>query len=436
MMIWSGESVSMSKSKELVETKQSPLEEGMYYERAFSPEKVKVFFDTIQDKQYLSKLVLEDKNGQTLEVSDKRLVSRLFMYLAKYTEGLTVSNLRALPANQLEAALNGAIEKRDKPLKALYDDQGHLCGLASTMHTQISWQKIREIVEGVIQKVTGEVTRPDDSDHQFKWAYRVPAVKNEMVSSWVGVHAGNNIIQGRSGIRIFSRFRTERGSESGGVKRPACLNWCGMWQFPEQMFGVNMKRLDNIAHMIGKENVQNIQMLQFHLRADLDEFQKDLETGIQGLVKSMQGISVVIDKSIHSFLSKAEMQNILEAYQTKSKSFLPDYIVEQIMKHVDEETVWGFSNAVSWVRTHGEFKFTNSSNAMFKSVEDRDLTWRLENIAGEVLSLTPTINDIHKKHHGEITLEFLVGEEQAKALRAAKLEKLSKQIIEVPAVSA
>lgn len=47
---------------------------------------------------------------------------------------------------------------------------------------------------------------------------------------------------------------------------------------------------------------------------------------------------------------------------------------------------------------------------MFKSVEDRDLTWRLEKIAGEVLSLTPTINDIHKKH-GDITLEFLVGED-------------------------
>jgi hypothetical protein len=75
-----------------------------------------------------------------------------------------------------------------------------------------------------------------------------------------------------------------------------------------------------------------------------------------------------------------------------------------------EETIWGFSNAVSWVRTHGDFKFTNSSHPMFKSVEDRDLTWRLEKIAGEVLSLTPTINDIHKKH-GDITLEFLVGED-------------------------
>lgn len=261
----------MSASNGQVKKHDGSLEEGMYYERAFSPEKVKVFFD---DKQHLTKLVLEDKNGQTLEVADKRLVSRVFMYLAKYTEGLTVANLRTLSPNQLEAALNGAIEKRNKPLKGLYNNQGRLCGIASTMHTQISWQKIREIVEGVIQKATGQVTQPDDSDHQFKWAYRVPSVKNDMVSSWIGVHAGNNIIQGKSGIRIFSRFRTEKGSESGGVKRPACLNWCGMWQFPEQMFKIDVKRLDNIEQMLGKENVQNMQMLQFHLRADLDQLQE------------------------------------------------------------------------------------------------------------------------------------------------------------------
>lgn len=141
--------------------------------------------------------------------------------------------------------------------------------------------------------------------------------------------------------------------------------------------------------------------------------------GVKGLVKSMKGISVVIDQSIHSPLSKAEMQNILEAYQTKSKSFLPNYIVEQIMKHVDEETVWGFSNAVSWVRTHGDFKFTDSQDPMFKPIEDRDLTWRLESIAGEVLSLTPTINDIHKTH-GEMTLEFLIGKEGARAIHKAQ----------------
>jgi len=135
----------------------------------------------------------------------------------------------------------------------------------------------------------------------------------------------------------------------------------------------------------------------------------------------MQKIVPVIETSIHSELTKPEMQNILLAYQSKAKAFLPEYIIEQIMDHVEDETIWGFSQAVSYVRTHGQFKFTNSTNAMFKPVEDRDMTWKLENIAGEVLSLTPTIIDIHKKH--TITLEFLVGAEKAAEIRKGIEEK-------------
>jgi len=118
------------------------------------------------------------------------------------------------------------------------------------------------------------------------------------------------------------------------------------------------------------------------------------------LAKSVEAIKTVIDKSIHSPLAKAEMKAILEAYAVKTQ--LPKYVIEQIMANIDEETVWGLSQAISWVRTHGEFK----DFKICKPVEERDLTQKLENIAGEVLSLTPTINDFHKKV-GEITLERL-----------------------------
>jgi hypothetical protein len=300
------------------------------------------------------------------------------------------------------------------------------------MHEQVSWTKVREVVESAIREVTGDVSKPDrDAELPFKWTYGLP-VANENVSGWVGVHAGNNIIKGHSAIKVFSRWRTERFDDRGGVRRPACLNWCGMWQFPEQFFNVPMKRLNSIAKIVGKEEVKNIAMLQFHIKPDMEAFKNELKTGLASMIKTMEKIQPVIDTSIHSFLSKVEMENILLAYQTKGKSYIPDYIVEQVMAHVEEETVWGFSQAVSWVRTHGDFKFVTSSNAMFRPVEDRDLTWRLENIAGEVLSLTPTINDIHKKH-GEITLEFLVGQEQAKAIREAKIEQAAKHAkIEAP----
>jgi len=418
----------MSEEKEigsagLRQPNSNPREEGMYYERVFGPEKVRVMFKEKDGEQEIAKLVFEDKNGQTLEVSDRRLISRCLMYYAKYTEFKNISELRKLAPNILESVLNEAIPKRNKELKALYDDEGRLCGIASTIHEQISWKKIREMIEETVRELTGQVVKPENYEHPFKWSYKVPS-KNPNVSSWVGVHAGNNIIKGKSGIRVFSRFRTER-EGSGG--RPACLNWCGMWQVPQQFFNLDIKRLDNIVKYVGAENVENINLLQFHLKGSSEELKQELSEGIAKLIKAMEKITPVIDKSIHSPLSRAEMENILLAYQSRARSFLPDYIIEQILEHVEEETVWGFSQAVSWVRTHGKFKFTESTHPMFKDVEDRELTWRLEQIAGEVLSLTPTINDIHKKF-GEITLEFLVGEEKAKEIREAQKQKEEKQI--------
>jgi len=402
------------------------LEEGMYYEKVFGPEKVKVDFN---DKGELQKLVFEDKNGQTLEVAEERLVSRCLMYFAKYTDFGNVAELRKLAPNLLEQALNTAIPKRNKDLKAMYDKEGKLQGIASTMHEQISWQKIKQIIEGTVQKLTGKVIQPENHEHPFKWSYQVPA-GDKNVSTWVGVHAGNNIIKGKSGVKIFSRFRTEREGMRGGIKQPACHNWCGMWQFPEQFFKVPLKGLDSIINYVGKENVKDIELLQFHLRPDLKGFEQELSGKIANMIKSMEKITPVINQSVHSALNRNEMKNILWAYQAKSKSYLPDYIVEQILKHVEDETIWGFSQAVSWVRTHGEFKFVTSTNAMFKDVEDRDLTWRLENIAGEVLGLTPTIIDIHKQR-GEITLDFLVGEEAAKQICEAQKQKEEKLALKV-----
>jgi hypothetical protein len=432
------ESMSDASGQDVKNESSPPLEEGMYYERVFGPEKVRVMFNETRehDSSSISKIVFEDRNGQSLEISDGRLVSRVLMYYAKYTDFKNVAELRKLAPDVLQQALNTAIPKRGKVLKAMYDEQGRLQGIASIMHEQVSWAKVREVVETAIREVAGSVSKPDrDAELPFKWTYGLP-VQNENVSGWVGVHAGNNIIKGHSAIKVFSRWRTERFDDRGGVRRPACLNWCGMWQFPEQFFKVPMKRLDSIAKIVGAEQIRDVSMLQFHIKPDMEAFKTELKTGLVQMIMTMEKIQPVIDKSIHSPLSKVEMENILLAYQTKGKSYIPDYIAGQIIAHVDEETVWGFSQAVSWVRTHGDFKFVTSTNAMFKPVEERDLTWRLENIAGEVLSLTPTINDIHKKH-GEITLEFLVGAEQAKAIRQALADKAAKHAeIEAPVITA
>jgi hypothetical protein len=395
--------------------------EGTYYERVFAPEKVRVLFD--DKSKDLAKIIFEDKNGQSLEIAEPRLVSRVLMYFAKYTEFKNVAGLREQAPDILQAALNEAIPKRNKDLKAMYDNDGRLQGIVSTMHEQISWQKVKEIVEGVIHEIAGTISKPETGELPFKWTYKLP-VDSKDVSGWLGVHAGNNIVKGRSGIKVFSRWRTEREEERGGIKRPACLNWCGMWQFPQQFFSVDMKRINSITKLVGKENVKDVQMLQFHIKPDMDAFEAELSEGLKSMVRTMEKIQPVFDQSIHSKLKLDEMHDILLAYQSKGTSYLPDYIMEQIEKHVEDQTIWGFSQAISWVRTHGEFKFTQSSNPMFKPLEDRDLVWRLENIAGEVLSLTPAINDIHKKH-GEITLEFLVGKEKAEEINKLKQAQIA-----------
>ena len=131
------------------------------------------------------------------------------------------------------------------------------------------------------------------------------------------------------------------------------MNWCGMWQFPEQFFNIKIERLHSIEKLVGTENVSNIKLLQLHMRTDMKEFQAEIEIGIANMIKAMKKITPVIEKSIHSPLSKTEMRDILLAYQAKAKSFLPDYILEQIMDNVLDDTIWGFGQAISFVRTHG-----------------------------------------------------------------------------------
>jgi len=401
----------------------SRLEEGLYYEKVFSPVKVTVLKrrreldgKTGKPKRQSWRqarrgdltLILEGENGEKLKVEGTRLVSRVLSYLQPYTE-LDISEMKSLPREELQKLLDDAmakVKKEKKEVKALFDEKGNLEGVASTMHKQISWKQIRKIIEKAVQEVCGEVVQPEGAEHPFRWSYRVP-IKSADASAWIGVHAGNNIIKGRSGVHVWSRWRTEREEvDRGGIKRPACLNWCGMWQAPLQFFGIDAKRLNNIYKVIGEENVKALKLTQFHINPDMIQFEREVKRQLKSMVKAMEKMRIVIDDSIHTPLKMSEMEAILEAYRRKAG--IPKYVIEQALEHVKQmgpnfETVWGFSNAVSWVRTHGEFK----NFSICKPVEDRELTRKLENIAGEVLSLTPTIKDFHEKV-GEITLERLL----------------------------
>lgn len=391
-------------------------QEGTFLERVFCPTRIKVISLEHPKKRTWEqarhgdiKLVIEDANT-TINVEGTRLVSRVLQYLRPYTNIGSLKAMKELPATQLEKVLNRAVKKADgKQMKAMYNDQGVLCGIVSTMHSQISWGEVRKIIEGCIREICGKVEQPESYGHfnaesPFRWTYRLP-LKNKNMSAWVGVHAGNNLIKGRSGIHVSSKWRTER-EGSGGA--PACLNWCGMWEIPLKWFNIDTQRLNNVVKVVGQQNVDALKLAQFHIKADMQKFKSRVKEQLAGMVKAVEAIKTVIDDSVHSPLSRKEMEAILTAYKDKVK--LPNYIIEQIMAHIEEETVWGFSQAVSWVRTHGDFK----AFRICKPIEDRPLTRTLENIAGEVLSLTPTINDFHDKV-GKFTLDNLVPKEEAVA---------------------
>jgi len=389
---------------------EKELEEGMYYEEIFCPVKAKLE----EDEQGRQTLTLIDKNGEEMVIHGKFLISLVCFYLRKYTGLKTLGEITSLEVEEKEKVMNQALQnaiKKRKPveLKFLFDPKtGKLCSITSTLHKQVSWRTIRQIVERVIEKHFGKVeVQPFGT---ARWSYRLP-IKNEYVSAWVTVDAGNNLALGRSGIKIFSRFRTEKGF--GG--HPPCLNWAQLWQVPTQFFQVDLKRLTSPIEIIGAENVKNLNVREVHMRSaitNMKTVERELEEGIINLARAVKAIYPVINKSLKVKLSKNEMKALLDAYDIKVG--LPKYIKKQIMEAVQEYTVWGFSQAISYVRTHGEFRETKRS----KPLDDRDLIHKLENISAEIMSLAPTIEDFHKKV-GAITLERLFpkgipGREQAK----------------------
>jgi len=375
--------------------------EGTFYERVFSPEKVEVFRDQIGEaakvdvgKQpskkvhFQTRLVLSDKNRHKIEVVGKRLVHRVLAYLQPWTQFDNVVSLVELEGNptELEKVLSKAAHKSQRQLKMYYDNNGVLHGVASEIHKQISWSKIRDVVENAVKKAYHLVTVPEGTQtHPNQWTYKMPVQdKHNSISAWVTVDGGNNIIKGRSGIRVHTRFRTERGGPGGA---PACLNWAGMWSVPLQFFGLRTERLG----MKESEETQ-LNMMELHLKStaeNMDEIEALLATKMKGMAKVVEKHMIpVIEESRRVQLTKKEMKAILEAYA--EKVHLPEYIIEQILDNVEENTVWGFSNAVSWCRTHGQFDERRSQLPR----EQRPLTQILENIAGEVLSLTPTLKKL------------------------------------------
>lgn len=395
-------------------TTKKPLEEGMFYEKAFAPifaklKTEKMTFYNLKGEpveKNIRVLTLSDINEEEMTVVGNKLITRVCYYLRKKTEfkGLhTCKPMTDLEDKELEEVLQSALDDAEEDgdpinLKFLLDHQDELVSIVSTKHEQISWAKLREVIERPIKDEFGELRVEEFGTGRY--SYRVPIDnKDGDVSAWVGLDVGNNKKMGRSGIRIFTRFRTEKGR--GGV--PACLNWANLWQEPLAFFNVPVVRLHE---SIDKALVKSLNMQEVHLTntaQGLEELEQQVRETLPQMKKAIEEyIPKFITASKEVALTVKEMDAILEAYSVKVQ--LPQYIRAQIIeiaKWQKQFNVWGFSNAVSWVRTHGEIRKSKNDH------ENHSVVRNLESVAGEILSLTPTIKALKEKV-GTITLKTLI----------------------------
>lgn len=65
-------------------------------------------------------------------------------------------------------------------------------------------------------------------------------------------------------------------------------------------------------------------------------------------------VDELIERAIREPLNLEEIEDVLLYYQ--DKVHLAEYIIGAILDNVKEKTVWGFSQAISWVRNIGELK--------------------------------------------------------------------------------
>lgn len=386
----------------------SKHDEGMFYEQQFAPTMLSLRTETFTSENGKDKdvrvLTLADKNGQEMTVTGSRLIRKICYYLRKNTEfkGLqTCKPMMDKSDTELQKILQGALNVSDKEnpmtFKFLLDHQDEIVSITSMKHSQISWAKLREIVEEPIKEKFGELDIVTFGTGRY--SYKIP-IKSKNVSSWIGLDVGNNLARGRSGIRIFTRFRTDKGGLGTSVP---CMNWANLWQAPLTFFNVPVVRLDNV---LSHDLVKSLNMQEIHVKntaEGIEELKRHVAEELPKMVKAIKKfVPLFIDASKKVELTVKEMKDILIAYSVKVH--LPDYVIDQIIEIANwqkEFSIWGFSNAVSWVRTHGEFRKGKNT------IEDMQTVRNLERVAGEILSLTPTIEQLKQKI-GTITLKSLI----------------------------
>lgn len=374
-------------------------QEGLFYERVFGPERVEVRVDPKDPKGKRRIITLIDALGESLTVRDRHAQRRLYIYLGQPL-GLKFGEISAKqPPEIQEQRLNQSLQKKPRELKFLFDEHGDCVGVSSRLHKQISWAQISEAVEKAVIDVFGYVKKSYQRENVA--SFEMP-VDSKYVSLHANVDAGNNLIKGRSAIRISTRIRTEYDTASGG-SRPACHNWANVWTAQlMEWFNVPLRSLE--AEIPQEELAAIIPASSFEIHIDSTDISPKVFVDAFKKLKKVAETTITerVEASLQATLDIEEMREILVAYAVMKN--LPKYAIDLVLESVHEETVWGLSQAISWVRTHAELKGKLDR-------EERRIVHVLENIAGEMISLTPTIREFHDKV-GLITFERLLGKKK------------------------
>ena len=365
-----------------------------YKEKIIMPSKITV--EETHDGDRILKVHAQAEGGEEVyQTASAAVAWRLLKMYQKLTPS-TPKEILSMPAKKASKILSAAVSAADKNLKVLLDSNGCVANFTSLKHKQVNREDAAMNIETAIFKVFGkEVQRDDLTDSKF--SYSLP-IKNEYVNSHCGVDLGSNVALGRSAIAIFARFETT----TPFGKYPPCLNWSRIWGDVTAWFGIKVKRMNNIASVLG-EKAKPFTMRAIHTAGSGISYE-EIERSLADLKEGLIAVTPILEMSAKTALSTEEMQDILSVYQKKVG--LPLYIKKQIIEAIPEETVFGFSNAVSYIRTHGEIK--SHTEDPFTS----NMGFKLESIAGEIISLAPTIKELKEKV-GLITKDVLLNPPEA-----------------------
>lgn len=349
--------------------------DGMYDEKENTLEEVK--FGANQKGRYMK---LIDEEGNEYTTVDKRVHWRTFRFLDNFVEDATPDDMRTMSVGELSEVLTQAAKERGEEFKFLTLGDEFI-NLVSKQHKQIPWSDVREAVKEAVIEVSGE--EPEIEEWSPKNInYGLP-VDNEYIDGYLATDLGSNSGIGRASILTFPRTKVIH--NVFGEHGP-CLNWSRAWIKVDRVANFNM-RGKTTGQTLGLEDLRTRDIHTKEQDITPDSFTNIVDDFISGINKAEEGI----EEAINEEMSKKEMVEALYVYH--NNGVIPKYVIPMIMNRVQAQTVWGFANAITRVRTHATEDFRTRKGDPFHS----DLANKLEKMSAEIQSIIPGIKELHNR---------------------------------------